>query len=189
MSNKKHIVIIHGAYGSPAENWFPWLSGKLTEDGHRVSVPILPTPEGQTLSNWLNIFEEQVGKLDENMILVGHSLAPGFILNLLERSSVKILGIFLVSGFLGKLGLEDFDPINESFVCGQFDWDKIRGNAGSIYVFNSDNDPYVPLEKGEELSNELGVELNVIHNGGHINADAGYKEVPFLLDAINSILK
>ncbi len=189
MSNKKHIVIIHGAYGSPTENWFPWLSEKLTEYGHRVSVPALPTPEGQTLSNWLTIFEEQVGRLEEDMILVGHSLAPGFILNLLERSSVKVFGVFLVSGFLGKLGIEDFDPINEFFVCGEFDWNKIKGNAGSIHVFNSDNDPYVPLRKGEELSSKLGVVLNVINKGGHINADAGYKQVPFLLDAINSILK
>lgn len=189
MNEKKHIVIIHGAYGAPTENWFPWLSKQLKADGHKISVPALPTPEGQTLSNWLAEFKSQVGELEEDMILVGHSLAPGFILNLLERSTVKVSAVFLVSGFLGKLGLADFDPINKSFVCCQFNWDKIKGNAGGIYVYNSDNDPYVPLEKGKELSQNLGVDLNVIHNGGHINADAGFEEIPFLLEGINSFLK
>ncbi len=189
MKEKKHFVIIHGAYGTPTENWFPWLGKKLKADGHNVSIPALPTPERQTLSNWLADFESQVGKLKEDMILVGHSLAPGFILNLLERSTTKVSAIFLVSAFLGKLGLEDFDLINETFVCGQFDWDKIKDNTDGIYIYNSDNDPYVPIEKGHELAKKLGVKLNVIHNGGHINADAGFVEIPFLLKGINSFLK
>jgi len=188
MKEKKQFIIIHGAYGSPAENWFPWLSEKLQAEGHSVLVPKLPTPEGQTLSNWLENFKKQVGQLNESMIFVGHSLAPGFILNLLERSTTKVSSIFLISGFIGKLGIEDFDSINETFVCRQFDWDKIKGNTGSIFVYNSDNDPYVPIEKGEDLAKKLGVKLNVIHNGGHINTDSGYVEIPFLLEAIKSHL-
>jgi predicted alpha/beta hydrolase family esterase len=189
MKEKKHFVIIHGAYGAPKENWFPWLSEKLKAEGHNVSVPALPTPDGQNLSNWLNEFKRQIGELQEDMILVGHSLAPGFILNLLERSTTRVSAIFFVSGFLGKLGLKDFDPINETFVCCQFDWEKIKNNTGGIFVYNSDDDPYVPLEKGKELSQNLGVELNIIHNAGHINADAGYKKIPFLLKSINSFLQ
>lgn len=183
------VVIIHGSYGSPEENWFPWLAAEIEALGKKALVPRLPTPEGQNLTNWLEEFASQVGPLNENMILVGHSLAPGFILNLLERSESSVRGTFLVSGFLGRLGIDEFDPINETFVCREFDWDTVRQNGGEIRVYNSDNDPYVPLEKGEELAAKLGVELRVIHNGGHINTGSGFREFPQLLEDIEDVIE
>lgn len=186
--NKKRVIIIHGSYGNPNENWFPWLAEEVRTLGHRAEVPSFPTPEGQNLNNWKTAFNKQVGDLTGDMVLVGHSLAPGFILSLLEETIVPIAGTFLVSGFLGKLGLEDFDSINESFVCRDFDWEWIRLNAGKIYIYNSDNDPYVPLTKGKELAKRLGVQLTVINNGGHINDSAGFRSFPQLLEDLKSLI-
>jgi uncharacterized protein len=183
------VVIIHGSFGDPNENWFPWLAGELRKLGNEVKVPKLPTPEGQSLDSWKKAFYSQVGNLTPNMVLVGHSLGPGFILNLLEDSKVVIEGIFLVSGFLGDIGNTDFDTINKSFVSRDFNWTKIKQCAGKIYVYNSSNDPYVPLSKGEELAKRLNVPLTVIENGGHLNASAGYKTFPKLLDDIVKFLK
>ena len=188
MEGKAKVIIFHGSYGSPEENWFPWLAEEIKKLGHEVAVPRFLTPEGQSLSNWRKAFSEQVGELTEDMILVGHSLAPGFILNLLEESDVRVRGIFLVSGFLGKLGSDEFDPINETFVCREFDWDRIKHNAGEIHVYNSDDDPYVPLEKGKELSDKLGVQLTIIQRGGHINTSAGFRSFPQLLDDLKELL-
>ena len=182
------VVIVHGSYGSPDENWFPWLADEIRRLGHKAVVPRLPTPEGQNLESWHKEFSHQVGPLTENMVLAGHSLAPGFILSLLERSDVTVQGTFLVSGFLGKLGLEEFDLVNETFVCREFDWEAIRQRAGEIHVYNSDTDPYVPLERGEELASKLGVELNVIHDGGHINTGAGFRDFPQLLADIKRLI-
>jgi predicted alpha/beta hydrolase family esterase len=85
---------------------------------------------------------------------------------------------------LGELGLKDFDPINESFVCRKFLWERIRQNAGEVHVYNSDNDPYVPLSKGQELAERLGVKLTVVHDAGHINASAGFRTFPLLLQEL-----
>jgi predicted alpha/beta hydrolase family esterase len=57
------------------------------------------------------------------------------------------------------------------------------------YKYNSDNDQYVPLQKGSELADNLGVELMVVKNGGHLNADSGFTEFPQLLDDIRSLLE
>jgi len=187
-TNKSRVVIIHGSYGKPEENWFPWLAEEVRKLGHDAAVPAFPTPDGQNLENWLAAFGDQVGTVSSDMVFVGHSLAPGFILNLLENSERAVKGTFLVSGFLGKLGLEDFDPINESFVCREFDWERIRANAGDVHVYNSDDDPYVPLAKGEELARNLGVELTVVKGGGHINASAGFKTFPLLLENLSRLL-
>ena len=188
MGGTTRVVIIHGAYGGPNENWFPWLSDQVKKLGHEAVVPSLPTPEGQTLGSWTRVFMEQCGALTADTVLVGHSLAAGFILALLETSPVRVKGTFVASGFLGNLGLADFDSINESFVCREFKWDTIRKNAGEVHVYNSDTDPYVPLEKGYELARNLGVTLAVVNNGGHINTSAGFTAFPMLFDDLRALL-
>ena len=185
----KKAIIIHGTFGSPDENWFPWLAEELRSKGYEVTVPKFPTPEGQNLKAWTEVFEKEVGKLDSDVTLIGHSLGVGFIAKLLSGSDTKIESTHLVSGFLGPLGLEEFDPLNASFVTGDFDWEKVRTNAGEVYVYNSDDDPYVPLEKGKELAKHLGTELIVVPNGGHINSSAGFDKFQLLLDRLSGPLR
>jgi len=179
------IIIIHGAYGHPNENWYPWLKAELEILRQKVIVPEFPTPENQTLENWLRLFEY---KLDENTILVGHSLGAAFILTILERLKKPIKAAFLVAGFIGKLGHHEFDEINKTFIEKPFNWQRIKQNCKQFFIYNSDNDPYVPLEKGEQIAKNLGVELNVMKGAGHFNADAGYTEFNILLEDIKRIL-
>ena len=35
-------VIVHGSYGTPFENWFPWLFQRLSEAGKNVLAPQFP---------------------------------------------------------------------------------------------------------------------------------------------------
>ena len=51
----KNAIIIHGTYGNPDENWFPWLKIELEKIGYQVYVPTFPTPENQNLEAWLKI--------------------------------------------------------------------------------------------------------------------------------------
>lgn len=184
MNTKAKIIIIHGTRGNPNTNWFPWLKQELIALDYEVMVPSFPTPEGQSLMSWKQAFHKQIGSLAPNMILVGHSLGAGFILNLLEGSSHPIAAAYLVCGFIGKLGLPEYDLLNESFVCRRFNWSQITKNIGHAYVFNSDNDPYVPLSKGKELAEKLQTSLTVIHGAKHINEEAGHKTFPLLLQKI-----
>ena len=132
--------IIHGAFGHPGENWFPWLKEKLESLGWEVFIPRFPTPEGQTLENWMKVFDDYLPELDENTVLIGHSLGVPFILHVLERVEKPIKACYLVSGFAKPLGNPKFDEINKSFL-GKFDWDKIKKKCKRFVVFHSDNDP------------------------------------------------
>ncbi len=177
------FVILHGAYGSPNDNWFPWLKTELETLGHNVEVPTFPTPEGQSLKSWLNVFDGS--SIDEETILIGHSLAPAFILNLLE--SHKARAAFFIAGFLGKIDNPDFDGINSSFMK-EFDWEKIRANCKRFYLYHSKDDPYVPLEKGSYIALMLKSDLKVFENAGHFNTKAGYDKFPELLEDIKKEL-
>jgi uncharacterized protein len=177
-------IIIHGAYGNSEENWIPWLKSELEKKGYEVFAPNFPTPEGQSLKNWLKVFEEYEKFLGPDTVLVGHSLAPAFILSVLEKSQNSVLACFFVSGFTGKLNNPKFDKINQSFTEKTFDWKKIKSRCRNFVVFASDNDPYVPGEKTGELADRLDAEFVYIKGAGHFNSKAGYAKFPLLLEKI-----
>jgi len=181
------VIIIHGAYGSPQENWFPWLKKELEKLNCDVIVPQFPTPEGQKLKTWLEILNKTIKTWDDDLIFVAHSLGPALVLKKIEELKKPIKASFLVSGFIGRLRQEEFDSINANFFENGFNWKKIKKNCRNFFVYNSDNDPYVSLSKGKELAKNLGVKLNIIYNGGHLNSAAGYNQFPKLLEDIKRI--
>lgn len=181
------FILIHGSYGYPEENWFPWLSSRLNELGHEVIIPKFPTPENQELDIWMEILDEYIEDIDEETIFVAHSLGPSFIFSVLEKIDVKVKACFFIAGFVGLLGLE-IDSICKSFVGKEFDWNKINGNCEKFVLMASDNDPYVPIEKGEFLAEKLNTDLKIITGAGHFNEIAGYKEFEELLKEIKKII-
>lgn len=94
----------------------------------------------------------------------------------------------IVVGFTGLLN-HPIDKINKTFVAKSFDWQKIKQNCPKFYVFHSDNDPYVPLEKAEELAKNLGVDVILVKNAGHFNEKAGYIKFELLLEKIKNELE
>ncbi|MDD5182123.1 MAG: alpha/beta hydrolase [Candidatus Nanoarchaeia archaeon] len=171
------VVIIHGAYGNPEENWFPWLRLELQKLGHDVVVPRLPTPEGQNLKNWMNIIKRY--QIDDNTILIGHSIGAALILRILEKTRAK--AAYLIAGFIGALGNEEVDSINSTFFEKPFEWYEIKNNCKKIAMFSSDNDPYVPAKKRDELAEKLGIKPIIVKGAGHFNVKAGYTKFELLL--------
>ncbi len=181
------MFIFHGTAGYPTENWFPWLKEKLEAKGCTVYVPQFPTPEGQSLEAWLGVFQAYQKYVDADTILIGHSLGGIFLLRLLERLAQPVKAAFFTGTPIGIQPMKNYDSDN-SFSGFSFDWPGIRGKAGRFYVFQSDNDPYVPLANGEKLAQELGVGLTFIPNAGHFNAKAGYTKFEELLQAVEPLL-
>lgn len=186
---QQNIFIIHGAFGHPKENWFPWLKNELEKQGYAVFVPAFPTPENQSLENWLKAFRDYEKFLNEDSILVGHSIGSAFILNVLEGLKHPIKAAFLVAGFIGKLDSEEVDEINKSLTEKEFDWSKIKENCRQFTLYQSNNDPYVPVKKGKELERKLSAKLTLVKNAGHFNEKAGYTKFELLLEDIKKVLK
>ncbi len=180
----RNAILIHGAYGNPDENWFPWLGKELEGEGYEVTVPVFPTPVGQDIDAWRKVFSEYEHMLDPETILIGHSLGSAFVLDILERTTRPVRAAYLVAGFLGPLGNRKFDALNHSFVERSFDWEAISRNAGQIFVIASDNDPYVPEDEGYEIASRLETEPIVIEGAGHFNTQSGYETFDILRDMI-----
>jgi len=179
----KTAFIIHGAYGSPNENWIPWLKNELEKRKWDVKVLVFPTPEAQNLTSWLKVIDPFLHEMDDKSILIGHSIGATFILHILEKLKKSVKASYLISGFLGPLDNPEFDEINQTFMKN-FDWNTIKNNSDKFYIYHSDNDPYVTIEKAEELAKSLGTNVTMVENAGHFNTDSGYIKFERLLDDI-----
>lgn len=155
--------------------------------GYQVNVPVFPTPENQNLESWIDVLNNLHKELGPETIIIGHSIGATFILSILESLDLSVRAVFLISGFLGLLDNEEFDNLNATFITRVFNWEKIKSNAGKIFIYHSDDDPYVPIENANILAKRLGVKPNIINNAGHFNEKAGYKEFPKLLLDIKSL--
>lgn len=183
----KNAIIIHGTYGNANENWIPWLKNELEKTDYNVYSPNFPTPQDQNLESWLNVFKDFYRHINPQTIFIGHSLGVAFILSILEKLNFPIRAIFLVSGFLGSINNKEFDNLNYTFVNENFDWEKIKSKARKIFIYHSDNDPYVPIEKAYELSKNLKTEPEIINNAGHFNKESGYVHFDILLKDIKEL--
>ena len=180
-----NCLIVHGAGGNPQENWFPWLKAELEKIRVGTFIPRFPTPKKQTLNEWMKVFSEFKDRIDEDAILVGHSLGVAFILNVLEKR--KANAAFFVAGFGGKVENEYWEGM-KSFADKKFDWGSIRKNCSGFFVYHSDNDQYIPLSVAEELAGNVKGKLKVIKGAGHFNTAAGYNKFGLLLEDMKRII-
>ena len=172
--------------GNPEENWFPWLRQELEKRGFEVDVPQFPINENQTLEGWERSFLEYYKKLDENSIIIGHSLGVIYALHVLQNKKRKIKGAFLVAGFISSLhqGEKSFE---DSFIEKELKFNEIKNKSQHFFVYGSDNDPYVSLEKINELAEKLEIEPIIVEGAGHFNTKFGYTKFEDLLIDILSL--
>jgi uncharacterized protein len=179
------LVILHGSFGSPSENWFPWLAAQWSaETGEPSLTPAFPTPKGQTFANWATILDayRAIGLVTEATAVVAHSSACVFAVKYASSRDCRFKSVTTVAGFNDfASGDADFDSINaELFV----EDDTLR-QAPDLFAarsaFYSDNDPYLPREKLDAFAQAIDATVTVVSGGGHLNAEAGYTEFPKLL--------
>jgi len=189
-SNMSNIFIFHGTEGYPEENWFPWMKQELEQKGNKVFVPQFPSPPivPSKISEWLEVLKDYKKYIDEDTILIGHSLGGVFTLRILEKLNHPVKAVFLIGTPIGVKPILNYDR-DSSFSGFKFDWDSIKNKANHFTVFQSDTDPYVSLENGQELAKHLNVELDFVPNAGHFNAKAGYLKFEKLRDKVLEVLE
>jgi hypothetical protein len=173
---KKALILISW-YGAPENDWLPWLKKELEKQGYEVAVPDLPTIQTNLpdMEQMLKIL-----KVDENTIVIGHSLGALLGLRLAEKQ--KFEKLILVSGW-------DFDdglaPEHRLFWPNKIDHKKIKSNVKEFVVIHSSNDPYTPSSDAEAMSQRLGGKFVLIQNGGHLSQKSGGRtDLPEILPFI-----
>lgn len=171
--------IFHGLGGSPQANWFPWLKAELEAAGLEVIVPAFPNPDAPTLQAWMDHFVQYEHLVNDESIIIGHSLGGAFALRLLERRDTPIRAAFLVASVYGPMGNE-LDPRVSTFNAPLYAWSKIHRAAKEFHIIHSNDDPRIPLQQAEKAAARTGTHVEMIEGGKHLNAAAGFTEFPYL---------
>ena len=187
MSNKmKNYFILHGSFGSPFGNWFPYLRKEIENKGFEVYTPDFPIGVGyQNYENWSRLLKTyfDVGLITENTTIFAHSIAPVFICKFLIENKIKVKRLVLVCWFNNYFGInEEYDTVNGTMYFNNLK--DIKKYCNDIICYYSDNDPYVSLEAEKEFADTIANEQYVISNGGHLNSESGYTAFKELLQYI-----
>lgn len=164
---KKQIILIHG--GSTFDkhkDYLTFLKGlKINLDRYRrtkwsdslrqdlssrfdVLLPKMHNPTNAKYNEWKILFKKISPLLNNNVILIGHSLGAIFLVKYLSENKFpkKILAIMLVSPPYNDEGMEEFFS---DFVLPK-SLDRLKKQGGKIFIYQSRDDlviPYAHLEK------------------------------------------
>ena len=190
----KKVFLVHGFGGEPNGGWRPWLMGKLALADIWACALAMPTPETPKKDEWVSEISRAVSIPSEDVFLVGHSLGVPAILNYIESLPVdsKIGGLVLVSGIINVIPEKDRDiPINpiNHFFNKKFDYEKIKKICKNFIIIHGDNDANVPFSQAKELADNLSCDLILVKNGGHLNGNSGWYELPEAFDSLISMIK
>lgn len=177
-------VIVHGSYGDPFENWFPWLYEKLTSAGKQVLAPQFPCGSGiQNYENWKRVLDAYRYLIDERTTFVGHSLAPAFIVDYLVDNDLKVNDLVFAAPFYGLIDIPDFDEVNSPFFI-DCKFEKLERLSNRRICFISKNDPYVPNSLSIEFARKTCSDIIFVEDAGHFNSSAGYRKFDELYEII-----
>ncbi len=179
---KNSYIIIHGSFGSKDGNWFPWLKQELEKQNKKVDVPQMPVGIGnQNFENWSKVLDEL--DINENTIIVAHSIAPIFVCKYLITNKIKVKKLVFVCGFNNYLGIDnDFDSVNKPMYIDNYK--DVKNYCNDITCFYSDNDPYVKFEVEKQFADTISNKQYVIKDGGHLNSESGYTQFESVLKVL-----
>lgn len=199
---KKQIVVMHGGHGHiTTKNILSYLQNKIVkpEDfklkigwkeniAHSLSNdfelfhPQMPNKQSAKYEEWKIWFEKLVPFLNDDVILVGHSLGGLFFIKYLSENSFskKIAALFTVAApYDGR----NNKHLNETFALKE-DLSGVTKQVKHIFMYHSKDDHVVPFQDFEKYQKKLpGIQGRVFTDRDHFNQE----EFPELVKDIQSL--
>ena len=176
---KEKVLLLHGWGGSDFPHWQSWLAGELVKNYGKVSFLKFSNFDFPNKDDWKN---ELIKELDDFKpdIVICHSLANTLWFHLCnEENFIDVKKLFLVAP--PSLSSE-IDEIDSFFPVGI----PKSLNAKEAMLVCSTNDPYMSLDEAKSLQKELNIEMHLVKNAGHLNADSGFGEWAWMLNKLQN---
>lgn len=151
----------------------------------------MPNSGEPKIETWVSKLSEVVGSLDEETYFVGHSIGCQTILRFLEKQNTKVGGAVFVAGWFDLENLEDEESreIARAWIQTPIDLEKIKQVLPKSVLIISDNDPYGAFEENKNKFAELGAEIVVMPNSGHLTAEDGFDKLPEVLEGLIGMME
>ena len=163
-------ILIHGNGGCTAGDiWLPWVERELTTMGIDVINQTFPDNIKARATYWLPHLES-LGA-DERTILIGHS--SGAVAAMRYAETHRLLGSVLVGVCHTDLG-DSFEAAS-GYYAAPWKWDKIRHHQQWIGIFNSTDDPHIPIAEPRFVAAQLRCSYFEFTDRGHF---VDYRQFP-----------
>ena len=143
---KKQVLFVHsgGTQGLHEGSYdlVAWLRMALGPP-YEVLYPKMPNPDQPIYEQWKQAIKKELAKLDDGVILIGHSLGGSVILKFLseEKIAKKIDGLFMIgSPYWGKRNWK----VNEYILKEKFA--ACLPDVNEIFIYHSRRDSVVPFK-------------------------------------------
>ena len=170
---KEKVLLLHGWGGSDDPHWQSWLAGEIAKDYGTVAFPLLDNPHFPSKNRQMAQVKTLLKEFKPDIVIC-HSLANIIWFHLcLEGEIAAVKRLLLVAPPSTEC---DIDIIRKFFPC------ETPKNlfAEEVMLVTSTNDPYLTKEEAQALQKALDVKMKVLEDAGHINADSGYGEWPWV---------
>jgi uncharacterized protein len=160
-------LLLHGWGGSDFPHWQSWLAGEIAKEYGCVNFLQFSDPDMPRLDVWSQELLEQLEDFKPDVVIC-HSLANTLWFHLCNTQALKeVQKLFLVAPPRIDSKIEElssFFPVS------------LPQNlyAKETLLITSTNDPYLDTHEANTMQEALDVEMKVILNGGHINAESGF---------------
>lgn len=166
---KEEILFIHSAGPQGHHEGSNYLVTYLQNNlgpSYEIVFPEMPDPENPHYRSWKRTLNGVFDSVDNDLILIGHSLGASVLLKYLSEEKVdrKIKGLFLIGAI--HWGKEEWEV--EEYMLNKNFSAKLR-DIPNIFLYHSKDDEVVPVTHlyyyAEELPNAITREFN---NRGHL---------------------
>lgn len=185
------VVIAHGSFGNPHENWMPWLVEECNKLGVEFLTPTFPTPEHQKYKDWKRILDiyKEFGCFSEDTVFIGHSCGAVFLAKYIIEEEMKCRAYISLAGYNQFFsGDALMDGLNSSFYLSMDELKKIPSLVQDRISIYADDDPFIPQLKLKEFANVINSKEFIVSNGGHLNKSAGLTSFELLLNQIKAFI-
>jgi len=185
---KKQIVVIHGGdtfeskeqyfkflnnfeidierYKTSRDDWKPWLRQVLGDD-YEVIIPIMPNKTNAQYDEWKLWMDKIMPFLNDDVILVGHSMGGSFLAKYLSESKFpkKIKAVFLIAAM--------FDYDDDGYSLQSFALpENLDLQTDKIFLYHSKDDTVVPYRSLENFKAKFpNATVRTFEDRGHCNQE------------------
>jgi len=199
---KKQIVLIHGGdtfdtyeeyieflkeyeLDDPSKNnqkrWKHTFEEKLGSD-FNVIAPLMPSKYNAKYKEWKIWFEKLFPYLEDNVVLIGHSLGGTFLAKYLSENNFpkNILATYLIAA--------PYDDKDSDYSLSDFalsnNLEEFEKQGGKIFLYHSKDDPMVPFTDIEKYAKALpSAEKVIFENREHFLQE----EFPELIESVQHL--
>ena len=174
---QKKVLLLHGWGGSDFPHWQSWLASEIAKEYGTVSFLKFSNFDFPDLELWKNELKQKLVDFEPDVV-IAHSLANTLWFHLIQDSNIqKVAKLYLVAPPSFSSDIEEIKSFFPMLLPTQT-------NAYETILIGSTNDPYMKVDELQRLRDSLGVELKTIENAGHLNAESGYGEWPWILEEV-----